>query len=58
MSIESGWPSIAFRLDAADAPAEDAEAVDHRGVRVRADEGVGKAQVSPDVFPFRGPARP
>lgn len=28
-------------LDAADAPAEDAEAVDHGGVRVGADEGVG-----------------
>ena len=28
-------------LDAADAPAEHAQAVDHRGVRVGADEGVG-----------------
>ena len=28
-------------LDAADAPAQDAEAVDHRGVRVGADQGVG-----------------
>ena len=28
-------------LDAADAPAQHAEAVDHRGVRVGADEGVG-----------------
>ena len=28
-------------LDAADAPAEHAEAVDHGGVRVGADEGVG-----------------
>ena len=28
-------------LDAADAPAQDAQAVDHRGVRVGADEGVG-----------------
>lgn len=28
-------------LDAADAPAEDAEAIHHRGVRVGADEGVG-----------------
>ena len=28
-------------LDAADAPAEHAEAVDHRGVRVGADAGVG-----------------
>ena len=28
-------------LDAADAPADDAEAVDHRGVRVGADAGVG-----------------
>ncbi len=31
-----------FRFDAADAPAEDAEAVDHRRVRVRADERVGE----------------
>jgi hypothetical protein len=30
-----------FRLDAADAPAEHAEAVDHRGVAVGADAGVG-----------------
>jgi hypothetical protein len=30
-----------FRFDAADAPADDAEAVDHRRVRVRADERVG-----------------
>ncbi len=30
-----------LRLDAADAPAQDAEAVDHRRVRVRADERVG-----------------
>ena len=31
-----------FRFDAADAPAEDAEAVDHRGVRIGADERIGK----------------
>ena len=30
-----------FRLDAADAPAEHAEAIDHGGVRVGADQGVG-----------------
>ena len=30
-----------FRLDAADAPADDAEAVDHGGVRIGADERVG-----------------
>ena len=30
-----------FGLDAADAPAEHAEAVDHRGVRIGADAGVG-----------------
>ena len=30
-----------FRLDTADAPAQDAEAVDHRGVRIGADTGVG-----------------
>ena len=29
-----------FRLDAADAPADDAEAVDHRRVRIGADERV------------------
>jgi hypothetical protein len=33
-------------LDAADAPAEDAEAVDHRGVGVGADEGVGHRDVA------------
>ena len=32
----------AFGLDAADAPADDAEAVDHRGVAVGADEGIGE----------------
>ena len=31
-------------LDAADAPAEDAQAVDHRGVRVGADQRVGQCQ--------------
>ena len=31
-----------FGLDAADAPADDAQAVDHRGVAVGADERVGK----------------
>jgi hypothetical protein len=37
-------------LDAADAPPEDAEAVDHRGVRVGADERVGirDAVVAPE----------
>ena len=30
-----------FRFDAADAPAEDAERVHHRGVRIGADDGVG-----------------
>ena len=30
-----------LRLDAADAPADDAQAVDHRGVRIRADQRVG-----------------
>ncbi len=33
-----------FRLDTADAPAEDAEAVDHGGVRVGADQGVGEGK--------------
>jgi len=33
-----------FGLDAADAPAEDAEAVDHGGVGVGADEGVGEGE--------------
>ncbi len=31
-----------FGLDAADAPADDAQAVDHRGVAVGADERIGK----------------
>jgi hypothetical protein len=40
--MEIGWPSMAaFRLDAADAPAEHGEAVDHGGVAVGADQGVG-----------------
>ena len=30
-----------FRLDSAHAPTDDAEAVDHRGVRIGADERVG-----------------
>ncbi len=34
-------------LDAADAPAQDAQAVDHRGVRVGADEGVGVGLAAP-----------
>ena len=29
-----------FRFDSADAPAKDAETVDHGGVRIRADEGI------------------
>jgi len=40
-------------LDAADAPADDADAVDHRGVRVGADEGVG----IPDPVLFQHAAR-
>ena len=35
-----------LRLDAADAPAEHAEAVDHGGVRIGADQAVGKGQQS------------
>ena len=31
-----------FGFDAADAPADDAETVDHRGVRIGADERIGK----------------
>ena len=31
-----------LRFDSADAPAEHAQAVDHRGVRVGADERIGK----------------
>ena len=40
---ESDWLAehAGFRFDAADAPADDAEAVDHRRVRVGADECVG-----------------
>src|SRR6267378_5647196 len=33
-----------LRLYAANAPAENSEAVDHRGVRVRADERIGECQ--------------
>ena len=33
-----------FRFDAADAPAEDAEAVDHGGVRIGADERIGEGE--------------
>ena len=41
-SMDCGWPSMAgFRLDAADAPAENREAVDHGGVRIGADQRVG-----------------
>jgi hypothetical protein len=40
ISIETGWPSNGLGLNAADAPTEDAEAVDHRGVRISADERV------------------
>ena len=36
-------------LDAADAPADHAEAVDHRGVRVGADAGVGVGRAPPTV---------
>ena len=32
-------------LNAANAPADDAEAIDHGGVRVRADEGVGVEEI-------------
>ena len=40
--METGWPSMrGFGLDAAHAPAQHAEAVDHGGVRVGADERVG-----------------
>ena len=33
-----------FRFDSADAPAENAEAVDHRGVRIGADQRIGKRE--------------
>jgi hypothetical protein len=40
----TGWPEHArLGLDAAHAPADDAEAVDHRGVRVGAEDGVREA---------------
>ena len=39
-----------FRLDAADAPAEHRQAVDHRGVRVGADHRVGIRDVGFDLF--------
>ena len=38
-------------LDPADAPAEDAEAVDHRRVRVGADQRVGERQQPPRLLP-------
>jgi hypothetical protein len=43
MSIETGCPSIAASasMPPADAPAQDAEAVDHRRVRIGADHRVG-----------------
>jgi hypothetical protein len=42
MSIDIGWPSIAASgLDAADPPAQDPQAVDHRRVGVRPDQRVG-----------------
>ncbi|CRR97126.1 hypothetical protein PAERUG_P5_London_26_VIM_2_01_09_03357 [Pseudomonas aeruginosa] len=44
-----------FRLDAADAPAEHAEAVDHGGVGVGADQGVGEG-VGPAILVL-GPDR-
>ncbi len=44
-----------LRLDAADAPAEDAEAVLHRGVAVGADAGVGIRNAYPDP---RHPSHP
>ena len=42
-----------FGLDAAHAPAEHAEAVDHRGVRVGADEGVGVDLRDRPLAPWR-----
>ena len=42
-------------LDAADAPAEHAEAVDHRGVRVGADAGVGVGLRRRATHARRGP---
>ena len=41
-----GWPSIAASASIPPTPREHAEAVDHRGVRVGADERVGKATPS------------
>ncbi|KFB74684.1 MAG: hypothetical protein AW06_004377 [Candidatus Accumulibacter cognatus] len=41
-----------FRLDASDSPADDADGIDHRGVRVGADQRVGKAQPFPGAPVF------
>ena len=55
ISIGLGWPEQRrLGLDAADAPAEHAEAVDHRRVGVGADHGVGVGhQHAVDVRPGR-----
>jgi hypothetical protein len=60
MSIESGWPEHRrLGLDTADAPPEDAEAVDHRRVGVRADERVGEGPgLGPSSCRSPWPARP
>ena len=39
-----------FGLDAAHAPAQDADAVDHRGVRIRAHDGIGKGARDASFF--------
>ena len=44
-------------LDAADAPSEDGQAVDHRGVRIRADQRIGIGQFIPAIFGRAGPDR-
>src|SRR5215467_8312262 len=46
-----------FRFDAADAPAEDAEAVYHGGVRVRADQRIGKGTPRSGFTPGANDAR-
>lgn len=46
-----------FRLDAADAPADDADAVDHCRVRVRSDDGIRVENRSRGRFFFKNNAR-
>ena len=46
-----------FRFDAANAPAENAEAIDHRGVRIGADERIGESEPRAVFLFFENDAR-